>query len=850
MIKKIRFLAICLAILTASEVFTQIKVRELPPSHQTYFTSASADYSTTREIIYFSKGWVVFEENASEEKTIVSVPSSFSGTEELTYKYEFQLSEHQIFRNNIYLHSLGLGHSAEFTLNGNLISKTASGEVPFKIVIPEDLLYPNDKNELLVKVIDQLDTKTTIPLKSGFLSPKNSSGLFRDIYLELIPKKGFNEIRLSTNSPESSGKFFLNVNYNIGSKSDSLDDAELRIELYEMNDQTTPKYNFSTSIVTGKTNTKSFEVITPALWSPGSPVFYHAKVKLIKGGVIVDDITQKITFYSLKKTDSDLTLNGLPFDIKGVNYNLTSFGRGSLLGYETIKSKLEQIKSLGFNTVRFNKIVPNPIAVDLCLQIGLFALVEIPLNSVPENFISDDFFVQVTEEYIQKLTSYYRNHSAIFAIGVGSGYLANSKIHTEFISSLAGLIKDKFDNFVYASFVGVPSESIPNIDFIGIELYSNISEQLTDKIETTGELIGSKSLFLSDVLYPAFMGSANGYANPNSFEAQAKFYELNIELSKTKKLAGFFLNCMYDYEGNYSSLYAGNSESNIFRIGILDENGKANRIAYKIIDSKLNNSEKVIIPLGTFKEDSPFFFIIMSLLLSISLAVLINSKRKFREDATRALLRPYNFFADIRDNRILTGFHSVTLMFILGATHALLFTILLYFFRSNILIEKILLAFGGENLVSLVSDLAWNPISTFLKLYLFAMIMFVGVSLIAKFASFFVKNRVTFLSIFIVVIWSFLPVVILLPLELILYKVLTANLINPYVYLFLALFSLWLFQRLLKGLYVIFDVPGVKVYFYGILCLLIVVGTFVLYQQYFNSAIYYAINAYKQYQLM
>ena len=133
---------------------------------------------------------------------------------------------------------------------------------------------------------------------------------------------------------------------------------------------------------------------------------------------------------------------------------------------------------------------------------------------------------------------------------------------------------------------------------------------------------------------------------------------------------------MYDIIGDYTPFFSGFNEENLYHIGILANDGNGSSISHNLIKAKLKSSPKVSVPIGSDTEDAPLFFIIAALVISVIIALLINSKRKFREDATRALLRPYNFFADIRDQRILSGFHSNILMFLLAGSNALLITIL------------------------------------------------------------------------------------------------------------------------------------------------------------------------------
>jgi beta-galactosidase len=304
---------------------------------------------------------------------------------------------------------------------------------------------------------------------------------------------------------------------------------------------------------------------------------------------------------------------------------------------------------------------------------------------------------------------------------------------------------------------------------------------------------------------------------------------------------------MYDFTGDYAPFYSGFNKNNLYHIGILPNDSSASRISANLIKSKLLGGSRVSIPIGSKKDDSRFFFILVALAISAIIALLINSKRKFREDASRALIRPYNFFADIRDQRILSGFHSNILMVLLASSNALLVTILLYFLKNNVLIEKFILAFGSHKLSAIVSFLAWHPIKAFGYLFAVSIVLFILVSFVVHLFSFFVRNRVQFSSVYFATIWAFLPLALLLPLEAALYKLLLTHDFNFIIYIFLSLFFVWNVQRFIKGIYVIFDVRPIFVYLFSFVFFVIVSLGAISYLQYSSVALDYISLAIKQY---
>ena len=391
---------------------------------------------------------------------------------------------------------------------------------------------------------------------------------------------------------------------------------------------------------------------------------------------------------------------------------------------------------------------------------------------------------------------------------------------------------------------------IENLDFYGIELINKPAAASTLNDILMEKKFKSGKIFISEASYIVSRGNSDGYLNDNSFEAQAKFFEDIIDYSNTNSLLGYFLNSMFDYRSDYPSIISGYNEENLLRVGLAGENRNTDRISYKVIYAKLNNFEKVTIPIGSKKDDSPMLFIITGILIAIVMGIMINSGKKFREDSSRALLRPYNFFSDVRDQRMISGVHTLVMVFIIAATSGLLLSNLLFYLKENIRFEKLLLSFGSSSLLQNVSYLAWNPLASIWWLSILTIFVLLILIFIIRIASFFVRTRVALGTVFHAVIWSFLPLVILIPVGIILYRVLTVNAINIYLFIAMFIFTVWILYRLFKGIYVIFDTNPVNVYLYSLIILLIVAASFVIYFQISNSSFTYILHSLKGYKIL
>ncbi|MGE5680607.1 MAG: glycoside hydrolase family 2 TIM barrel-domain containing protein [Bacillota bacterium] len=852
------FVVICLTV--ASQLAGQIRINSLPRYELVSQDSAFFGVTRTRGAISLNGGWNVYRKDARDEMTAVGVPCNFTGEVELTFEKELKLSSEQITNNSFQLVFLGLSYSAEIIVNNSVIYKHPGGDFPFHVDLPRDILKTNRKNILAVKVFHDLHSNNTVPLNQRYLFPESNGGIFRDVYIQVMPSTYISNLDFTYRSV--GGNHF---NLFLSSKIEShLSDGRLQ------DSSRTNQYTLRTRILSAsgqelmnsagefdlpshkdKLFSQSYDIFGPVLWSPQAPYTYSLRVQLFRGEQLIDEIIKPVSFFSLEVSREALSLNGIaPFTLNGTTYYGSNYSYGNMLSYNRMREDIKIIKSMGFNAVRFAKDAPHPYLLKLCEQYGLLAFIELPVNSVPQEIAAKGSFKDVLKSYLGQFLNSYKEYSAVSAIGLGSSYLPNSADHTTLIANLADLSKRIIRRITYASFVGFNVPEIDKVDLYGVEFLNKPMEEYSGRYENLANQLGKGRVFISEATYATFLGSTNGYSNPFSYEAQAKFFADLIDYTHKNQTPGFFINSVFDYRGNYTSFSAGYSPENIYLIGILGENRQTDRLSQKVIYSKLNDGEDVTIPIGSKRDDAPVVFIIYGLGLALLMGALVNSRKKFREDATRALLRPYNFYADIRDLRVMSGLHTTILMIVLALCSALLQVNLLYFFRANVLLEKVILAFGNPSWVKFISYLAWNPAMALVWTTLLSIAFFIATSIIVKLASFFIRNRVFFTSVYFTVIWSFLPLVLLMPLGLVLYKILNANVLTFYLFLALIIFTVWIFYRLMKGIYVIFDVNPAPVYFYSLALMAVVLGGVLIYFQLTESTVYYLLNAISQYKLM
>lgn len=854
--KNFRIFVLFLSVMCSFTIFSQVKLKELPPTNSNEIENLLFGNSPLRKVINLESGWKVYPLDNPEDAVNVNVPNNFEGETTLVYERQINFSNEEFNNFKLRLHFLGVNYYSEILINNFVISKNGT-DIPFSIDLPRDLIKPDFNNILTVKVTHKLDSENTIPFKQRFLGPKNLGGLIRNVFLEYVPYKNaeltsYNYVFESNLKAKLNCTFKIDLNKPVKDSTAQSNDYRIVVLLRNKNN---PNADFKSEFSIGyrknifETNA-ALEITNPELWRPENPVFYFLTVQLYNGSQLVDQSQKTVSFYNLTVSDTKVLLNGNDYVLNGTTYFISNSYFGNIISLYKLREELTAIKNMGFNAVRFAKALPNPLALRICEEIGLFAFVELPLNSLPGEYSENSSFLNQAKNYLNLFTERFSVYSSICAFGTGSSYLPDSRSHEKMINTFAGIIKTKFSKLIYASFTGFPTEEINGIDLYGIELFGKSIKSVKDKFLASFDKLGKSRIFISEATYPVYKGVSSGYVNEFSSEGQAQYFSNLIDFTVDNSICGYFINSVYDYAGDFNSLFTSWDPAKDYDIGILGKDKNEFSIPYKVVFSKLHDGEKVTIPIGRHKDDSKIFFILISLGLSILMAVLINTKRKFREDCSRALIRPYNFFADIRDRRILSGVHASILMVVLLGAFSLLIAIILYYLKANILLEKIVLSFGSRRIAAVISYLAWNPLQAFVILFFALIVKFGIVSLLIKIASFFIRTKVSLQNIMFMIIWAMLPIVLLVPLELVLYKVLSMNIGNLYIYLFIAVYMLWILQRILKGIYVIFDVRPLPVYFYSILFIFLIVGGIIIYYQFSNSAIYFIINAFKQAALM
>ena len=148
---KNRILPLTIAILLFSaNLFAQISIKSLPFDDKISADQNLFGSSQTRIVKILNHNWKVYWEKNPSDKISTTVPSSFSGENKLVYETTISFSEEQLAYNTIKLCFLGLNYSCEILVNNYSIFKRSSGEIPFDVELPSDLLKADTQNKITI----------------------------------------------------------------------------------------------------------------------------------------------------------------------------------------------------------------------------------------------------------------------------------------------------------------------------------------------------------------------------------------------------------------------------------------------------------------------------------------------------------------------------------------------------------------------------------------------------------------------------------------------------------------------------------------------------------------------------
>ncbi|MDX2129095.1 MAG: glycoside hydrolase family 2 TIM barrel-domain containing protein [Chloroherpetonaceae bacterium] len=856
---KIAFRTNCVLFFAFLFSFGSLRAQEVTfyenPALQGAFRQGGGVYfplSSKQPKINLNGSWQVIFQNGKSES--VSVPSSVHGKEILKFQREFDLPRWAEGKE-ISLVSEGISNQCEIFINDQFIRLHVGSGSPFQLVIPAEYLRFGEKNLISITVDPNLYIDgSSIPTRAEAYDYKNFTGIFRDIYFTIKPEIHFEETKIITESlaraADSSISALISVSTKIKSlplQKTSLDNDSLRnakcvlsLSVFQNDTLTIVRYPklMTFQLAGDRIFAESFSLTVPSVkpWRPESPNLYRVIFELrTEAGLLLDEAVVSFGFRKIEVNNGRFCLNSEPFQLKGVTVAELDETAGISLSRQMILRDAQSVKTLGANAVRFRRI-PGPEWLSLCDSLGIFVLLDFPVDRVPSPILSTKRFLENAVAYQRQIIAATQLHPSIFAYGFGSGLDLSDPKSAVYLDFL----KTAFSQQTRGLCFFTPKEFVPGddfyrkVDFLGLGIFEGTLSEFEEKLRKARATLPEPiPLVITEYGTLTEPDNHNGYSDTRSLEYQAKYvldrYKVIAAKSLTETdapppLAGSFFQTLYDYPVEIELLStAEHSNPSLLTMGLLTS-AREKKDAFQTV-KLLYASERVYNPpIGSAEEDFSPSLIITSIVLTLILIYLLNSNKRIRENLPRSLTRPFSLYMDIRDMRIY-NFDPIVLNAILGMIWSSNLIAILYSARLSPITEFWLgHIFGNGTLKTIVNAFILNPILGVvvlgLCLYLFT---FLIVYLILFIFWVMGKTRVKFVQISNLLTWSCGPWFTLVFASAFIDRLESKFFIFT-VLAISAVFFILSWIRIFKGLSVITEISKTKIYIVGLLLLAFVIG--------------------------
>lgn len=762
------------------------------------------------------------------EWSTVYLPRSESYDSRVTYRRSFTVDESSARSMSWNLSFLGLADAAEVTINDRYVGKFFGGMVPFMAHVP-DKIIKGGTNTIRLVVYPASDNSVR-SRKQQLFGQRIATGIVRELFLVGTPQISLGDIRTTIEQTGSGARITARTTTQVGSSdkiavNDSMQSGMSVGSVLVTAQLRSPNDGLITSTAQQQVRVMKDRVVdmqfdlsvaSPRWWSPSDPALYTLELRIEANGRVIDELSVPVGLatYTPGSVASQglIALNGQPVFIKAVDYVEEVAGDGATVSCSQIEKDVVLLRTLGVNCIHTLFSAPHPYLAYLCAKNGIMIVADLPVYDIPSDLLKDDEIRARLMNTAERMVAAYERIPALAMWNIASGLEQHKPATAEFLRSMSSTMH-RLSSRPVSQLVRFRTKTVVNENIDAIiyhcDRFDEAQESIQAELQRCARL-GERPFALC-FGKPVQPENRNGYADPISAEAQARYILMCYRALRAAQSGGSFVWTLTDYSLNHSTMLTNTAGEHLCTSGITDETREP-RIAFQMYKAWLNDEKDPTLQAGVYTESNHAIFIGTGLLLIMIMALMLNRSRRFREYAFRAVFHAHNFASDIRDQRILSRAQTVMLAVVIAGTLAVMFTTLLYHARRSTEAEYLLmLLFPQEGLKTVLSSLAWRPDLGIIYTMLIVLVKQVVIAGLLRLVALFVRGRITFGDTYIITVWSCLPVLFFLPFATILVRALDVSSVSLWLVLLLIM-GVWIFIRILRCTVVVFDVPPIPLY--------------------------------------
>jgi beta-glucuronidase len=350
----------------------------------------------------------------------VQVPGSFANVAPEIDRYEgvgwfrrsFRVPQHFEGRR-VVLHFEGVNYQCKVWINGRLVGENPDAFLAFDLPLGSETRFGRD-NALVIRV-DNTRRRDIIP--GGRQGWHPFGGILREAELRVGGLCRIESARIVAEPNGTGGFLRLQAVVANGSERQIAGRTEVAI-LDEKGAVLGRSAAGPVAVDAGKSATVEISRQIPSIrpWSPEVPALYTADIRLMSEDKVLDRVSVRSGFRKIEARGTMLYLNGKPVFLTGFNRHEDSPKTDMSPDPELTRKELLQMKEMGCNFIRLCHYPQHPKTIELCDEVGLLAMCEIPLYMWPgvaeglENYRGT---VGCAKRQLTKMIERDRNHPSV-----------------------------------------------------------------------------------------------------------------------------------------------------------------------------------------------------------------------------------------------------------------------------------------------------------------------------------------------------------------------------------------------------------------------------------------------------
>jgi beta-galactosidase len=336
------------------------------------------------------------------------------------YRKVFTLNEHPKGQR-VWIEFEGAFQRSDVWINGHFLGTHRGGYTGFSFDITQYLSPGRSPNLLAVRVDNAFDQDTP-PHTADYAM---YGGLYRDVFLTVTGPVRINGVPalVPTAGPDGTGR--LAVEAAVGNTGPM--DEMVEVKCIVVNSAHEIVASFGQAVMLAPRSERrmrmaSGEIRAVDLWSTDRPALYTIHTQILRGGRVLDEMTDRIGFrWFAFDPDSGFSLNGRALRLKGVNRHQEYPMLGIALPDSLHVRDMALIKELGANVVRLAHYPQDPSVLAACDSLGLLVWEEIPVV----NSVGGAAFARNALTMMQEMIERDRNRPSVILWGLGNECLTD-----------------------------------------------------------------------------------------------------------------------------------------------------------------------------------------------------------------------------------------------------------------------------------------------------------------------------------------------------------------------------------------------------------------------------------------